>query len=189
MSGGKQAGSIDKSVRGGRWRMVRLGDTIMNQEKIGYTRCEDCGGTGTQGDETPCPTCEGTGLVVVFREPTVPDTPSVESSGRRQFPRHHTDLPIRLLNDKGQDFVGRCVVIAEGGFGAVLPDAIPAGSEVTVDISIPDATALKAHAVVRSQKGLRHGFRFLSLEDSERVAIKEFCSGLMIQSDDGRVDS
>lgn len=162
----------------------------MNEEKIGYTRCQDCGGTGTKPDETSCPTCEGTGLVVVFKAPTVLGTPPVESSKRRQFPRHHTDLPIRLRDQRGQDFVGRCVVIAEGGFGAVVPEPIPAGSEVTVQVSIPTHTAvLKAQAVVRNQKGLRHGFEFAFLADSERAAIRHFCSELMLQSDNGRIDS
>jgi PilZ domain len=164
----------------------------MNQEKIGYTRCEDCGGTGTKPDEMPCTTCEGTGLVVVCKEPLVLGMRPVESSKRRrQFPRHYTDLPIQLRNQQGQDFAGRCIVIAEGGFGAVLPDPIPAGSMVTVQVSIPThATALKAQAIVHSQKGLRHGFGFVSLGDSERVALRRFCDGLMIQSDDERrVDS
>ena len=169
---------------------VRIVQGTMNQEKIGYTRCEDCGGTGTMPDEASCTTCEGTGLVVVFKEPTVPGMRPVESSKRRQFPRHYTDLPIRLRNQRGQDFAGRCIVIAEGGFGAVLPDPIPAGSMVTVQVSIPThATALKAQAIVHSQKGLRHGFGFVSLADAERAALKQFCDGLMIQSDDGRVDS
>lgn len=162
----------------------------MNDEKIGYTPCVDCGGTGTQPDETSCTTCEGTGLVAVFKEPTVLGTPPVETSTRRQFPRHHTDLPIRLLNERGQDFVGRCVVLAEGGFGAVLPNPIPAGSEVTAQVCIPThPTDLTVQAVVRNQKGLRHGFRFVSLGDAERAAIRQFCRGLMVQSDDGRVDS
>jgi len=162
----------------------------MNQEKIGYTPCEDCSGTGTQPDETSCTTCEGTGLVVVFKGPAVPGTPPVDSSQRRHLPRHHTDLPIRLLNEEGQDFVGRCVVIAEGGFGAVLPNPIPAGSEVTAQIPIPThPTDLTVQAIVRNQKGLRHGFRFASLTDAERAVIKQFCTGLTVQSDDGRVDS
>jgi len=162
----------------------------MNQEKIGYTRCEDCRGTGTKPDETSCTTCDSTGLVAVFKEPPVLGTLRVESSKRRQFPRHHADLPIRLCNQHGQGFPGRCVVIAEGGFGAILPQPIPAGSAVTVQVSIPThATVLKAQAIVRNQKGLRHGFRFVSLADSDRVAIRRFCEGLMVQSDDGCVDS
>jgi len=163
----------------------------MHQEQIGYTPCQDCGGTGARPDETSCTTCEGTGLVAVFKETTAPGSSPVESPfKRRQYPRHHTDLPIRLLSDKGQDFVGRCVVIAEGGFGAVIPHAIPAGSEVTAQIPIPThPTDLTAQAIVRSQKGLRHGFQFASLKGAQRAAIAQFCTGLMVQSDDGRVDS
>ena len=162
----------------------------MNRHRIGYTPCQDCGGTGAKPDEMPCTTCEGTGLVVVFDEPTVAHTPPVESSKRRQFPRHHTDLLIKVRNQQGENLVGRCVVIAEGGLGAILPHPIPKGSEVTVQVSIPThATVLEAQAIVRSQYGLRHGFRFVFLADAERLAIRQFCNQLMVQSDDGRVDS
>jgi len=163
----------------------------MIEEKLGYTLCEGCHGRGIEPDETFCPTCNGTGVVAVFKEPPVVGTPPVESPfKRRRFPRYYTDLPLKLRNQQGQNFIGRCVEIAEGGFGAVLPYGIPAGSQVAAQVSIAThTTVLTPKAIVRNQKGLRHGFEFVSLADSERAAIRQFCSGLMIQSDDGRVAS
>jgi len=164
--------------------------TIMSQETIGYTTCQACGGTGKNPDETACTNCGGTGWIVVFKKSTVVATPPVQSSGRRRFPRYYTDLGITLRNQQEQKFSGRCVVIAESGLGAILPHPFPAGTVVTLQVSIPNyESALNAQAVVRNQEGLRHGFEFVSLADSERAAIRQFCGGLMLQSDDERKKS
>ena len=158
----------------------------MNQEKIVYTRCEDCHGTGKKPDEMYCMNCVGTGWVAVFKEPTVLDMRPVQSSERRRFPRYYTDLRLKLRNQQQQEFVGRCIIVAEGGLGAILPHSIPAGSKVMLKFSTSgQETALTVRAVVRNQRGLSHGFEFVALTDSERIAIKQFCDGLMPQSDNG----
>jgi hypothetical protein len=129
-------------------------------------------------------------LVAVFKQPTLPCTSPSGSSKRRRFPRYYTDLPIRLRDQQEQEFAGRCVVIAEGGLAAILPQPITAGSVVTLQLSIPHhSTVLEAWAIVRNQVGLRHGFEFVSLTDLERAAIRQFCNGLMIQSEVEHVDS
>jgi len=152
-------------------------------EPIGLTRCGKCGGIGETQEETPCPTCEGTGLVNVFSEPVVPSAASGGPSKQRRFPRYYTDLPLTLRSQQEQVLAGRCVVIAEGGLAAILPEQIPAESVVTLRFSIPDHGTVEAWAVLRNQIGLRHGFEFVSLTDSERVAIRQFCAGLMVQSE------
>lgn len=163
----------------------------MNQGTIEYTRCDDCCGTGKKpNDETSCTNCLGTGWVEVLEKRTLLSTPRVESSDRRRFPRYYTDVPIKLHNQQGQEFAGRCVIVAEGGLCAILPYPIPSGSVVTLQLSIAThATALKVEAIVLNRQGLRHGFKFVSLTDSEREVIRQFCAVLRIQSDDGRVDS
>jgi len=161
-------------------------DTIMNQERsgpIGYTPCEECRGTGKKADETSCTNCWGTGLVAVFQQPTTASTPPVQE--RRRFPRYNTDLPVRLRDQQEQEFAGRCVVLGEGGLAAILSELLPLSSVVTLRLSIPaHPTALQPYAVVRNQLGLRHGFEFLSLTNSERVAVRQFCNGLRTQSDE-----
>jgi len=161
------------------WVAVR--GAIMNQEGIGcigYTRCEGCRGTGKKPDETSCTNCWGTGLVAVFREPTVISTPPVQSSRRRRFPRYDTDLPIRLRNKEEEELAGRCVVIGEGGVAAILAEPVPLGSMVILQLAIPThPTVLEVYALVRNRSGLRHGFEFLSLADSEREAIRQLCNG------------
>jgi len=167
------------------WAAVR--GAIMNQASdgsIGYTRCEECGGTGKKSDETSCTNCWGTGLVPVFQEPAVP-RPQAEWSKQRRFPRYYTDLPLKLRDQREQELAGRCVVIAEGGVAAILPEPITIGSVVTLQLPLPThPIALEAWAIVRNQLGLRHGFEFVSLPDSERAAIRQFCSGLSTQSND-----
>jgi hypothetical protein len=122
-------------------------------------------------------------LVKVFSEPVVPSAASGGPSGQRWFPRYYTDLPLTLRNQQGQALAGRCVVIAEGGLAAILPEPIPAGSVVMLRLSIPNHATVEAWAVLRNQTGLRHGFEFVSLTDWERAAIRKFCAGLMVQSE------
>lgn len=41
----------------------------MENQSMGRTLCLDCWGTGRKNDGTPCPSCEGTGLVAVHAAP------------------------------------------------------------------------------------------------------------------------
>ena len=125
----------------------------------------------------------------MFKQPGVVNISQARPSERRRFPRYYTDLSVRVRNQQEQEFAGRCTIVAEGGLGAILPEPIPTGSMVTLQFSIPpDATVVTVQAVVRNQKGLRHGFEFASLTDAEGAAISQFCSTLMTQSDDGSAD-
>ncbi len=156
----------------------------MSPELIGHTSCEVCRGTGKSENGAACSACQGAGLEPVFRQPTVPSPPAGSYTRRRRFPRYYTDLPLSLRDQQERELAGRCVVIAEGGLAAVLPEPLPAGSVVTLQLPIPThPTVLEAWAVVRNQLGLRHGFEFVSVTDSERVAIRQFCNGLMVQSE------
>jgi len=162
----------------------------MSEEIIGYTRCEDCTGTGKRSDETLCASCWGTGWATVLKPPAAIITSPAQPSERRRFHRYYTDLRLRLRNEQAQEFAGRCTIIAEGGLGAILPEPIPVGALVTLELSLPpDMTVLTVQSVVRNQKGLRHGFEFVTLTDAERTTIRQFCVGLMSQSDEGRQDS
>ena len=79
---------------------------------------------------------------------------------------------------------GRCVVIGEAGLTAILPEPIPAGSVVTVQLPVPThPTVLESSAVVRNQLGLRHGFEVVSLTDAKQMSISQFCKGLAVQWD------
>jgi len=148
---------------------------------VGDKQCEYCGGGGTGPKGGACPTCLGTGLLPIFKQNTV-SMPAVQSSERRRFPRYYTDLPARLRNH--QEVVGRCVIISEGGVAAVFPRPISTGSVLTLVVPIPtlQPAVLETLVLVRNQVTLRHGCEFVSLKDTEREAIRQFCNRLVTQS-------
>jgi len=53
------------------------------------------------------------------------------------------------------------------------------GSEVSLQFVVPPhSTELHVQAVVRYRVGVRHGLEFNSLNEEERVAIRQFCNEL-----------
>jgi hypothetical protein len=103
-------------------------------------------------------------------------------ANRRRFPRYRTDLPLRVRTHEELDAGGRCFVIAEGGLGGVLAQAIPVGSVVQLRVALPTHPALfEVWAVVRYQLDLHHGFEFLSLSEEERLSVRQFCNELAVE--------
>ncbi len=149
----------------------------MTSEPIGHTPCTECRGIGKNDDETTCQTCQGAGLVAVFGTQS-------GASPKRRFSRYYTDLPITIRDQREREIAGRCVVIAEGGLAAILPESVPVGSVVKLQLHLPTCpTALSPWAIVRNELRLHHGFEFVSLTDLERAAVRRFCSSLEIQWD------
>jgi len=131
-----------------------------------YFWCEDCGGSGKKPDGMPCAGCKGSGRVVVW------------ATGRRQFLRHLTKLPITVSLRK-RNIKGTCNQIAEGGLGAHLRQAVPVGSTVSLQLPVPPQPGkLSLKGVVRYESGLQHGLEFVSLTEAERKALRHYCSGL-----------
>jgi hypothetical protein len=100
------------------------------------------------------------------------------TTGQRKFRRYLTTLPITVIvRERG--FEGYCNQIAQGGLGAFLPEAVPVGSEILLQFVVPThPSKLRVQAVVRYQIGFQHGFEFQSLNEAERLAIRQFCSEL-----------
>lgn len=131
-----------------------------------YFWCEDCGGSGKKPDGTACAACKGKGRVEVW------------ATGRRQFLRHLTNLPIRV-SLRQRNIKGTCNQIAEGGLGALLSEAVPVGSTVSLQLPVTAQSAkLSLKGVVRYEVGLQHGLEFVSLTEAERQALRQYCSGL-----------
>jgi hypothetical protein len=65
-----------------------------------------------------------------------------------------------------------------------LPEPVPAGSVVKLQLSIPNHAIVETWAIIRNQLGLRHGFEFIDLTDSERETIRQFCNGLAVQPEE-----
>ncbi len=87
-------------------------------------------------------------------------------------------LPITVTADE-RDLKGYCNQIAEGGIGAVLPEEVPVGSVVSLRFALPhQSTELHVQAVVSYRLGFQHGVALTSLNESERLAIRQFCNEL-----------
>jgi hypothetical protein len=88
-------------------------------------------------------------------------------------------LPLRVRNHVERDLDGRCFVIAEAGLGCELPEPIPVGSLVQLWLAFPTRVQIvHAWSAVCYQQGLRHELEFVSLTDTERLSIVEFCKEL-----------
>jgi len=96
---------------------------------------------------------------------------------RRRFPRYRTELPVKIRNHDERELNGCCLVIAEGGLGANLPEPLPVGSVVQLRLALPThPTLLNVWVIVRCQLGCHHGLEFLSLTEDERLSIRRLCS-------------
>jgi hypothetical protein len=84
-------------------------------------------------------------------------------------------MRIRILTQPagGEVVHGRCVTISEGGFGAILTQALPAKNEIWVQFRAPnlgDENQLRAE--VRHSRGFHYGFQFTSPDAGARSLIR-----------------
>ena len=87
-------------------------------------------------------------------------------------------LPITVTLQE-RNLEAYCNHIAEGGLGVSLPEEVPVGSVVSLQFVVPPhATELRVQAVVRYQVGFQHGLEFTSLNEGERLSIRQFCTEL-----------
>lgn len=77
--------------------------------------------------------------------------------------------------DQGVVIRGWCNDLGVGGLSATVAAALPTGSEVDVQIALPDIPVpLRARAVVRHAHGFRYGFEFRNLGETPRQMINAF---------------
>ena len=83
---------------------------------------------------------------------------------------------------QGGDFQscwGRSTEIAEDGIGATLTGELQNGEIVSLEIPLPlHSYTLKVRAIVRYRDGLRYGFEFLTLNDTQREILRRVCEVL-----------
>lgn len=93
----------------------------------------------------------------------------------RRYIRRKLDMRIRILSkpNGGEIVHGRCITISEGGFGAILTQALPANNEVWVEFrggNVAEDSRIRAE--VRQAKGFHYGFQFLSRDPDARFLIR-----------------
>jgi len=74
---------------------------------------------------------------------------------------------------------GRSTEMGQDGIGATLTGSLEPGEIVTLEIPLPlSPYPIKVRAIVRYRQGLRYGFEFLTLNDSQRDTIQRVCQYL-----------
>jgi len=104
----------------------------------------------------------------------------------RRFPRFAVDARMQVRMFQGGEFLscwGRSTELGEDGIGATLTGDLEAGEIVSLEIPLPlSPYPLKVRAIVRYRQGLRYGFEFLTLNDTQRDMIRRVCDMLATKS-------
>ncbi len=100
----------------------------------------------------------------------------------RRYPRFAMDARMQVRMFQSGDFQscwGHSTEIAEDGIGATLTGDLQPGEIVTLEIPLPlSSYTLKVRAIVRYRDGLRYGFEFLTLDDTQRDKLHRLCEVL-----------
>src|ERR1700676_3209788 len=104
----------------------------------------------------------------------------------RRFPRFAIDMRLQVKMFQAGEFRncwGRSTEMGQDGIGATLTGSLEPGEIVTLEIPLPLAPyPMKGRAIVRYRQGLRYGFEFLTLNDSQRDTIHRVCQYLATKS-------
>jgi len=100
----------------------------------------------------------------------------------RRYPRFAIDvrLQVRMFQDgEFRTCWGRSTELGQDGIGATLTGTLETGEIVTLEIPLPlTPYPIKVRAIVRYCQGLRYGFEFLTMNDSQRDTIRRVCEYL-----------
>jgi len=110
------------------------------------------------------------------------NAPGAKVAYTRRFPRFAIDMRLQVKMFQAGEFRacwGRSTEMGQDGIGATLTGSLEPGEIVTLDIPLPLAPyPIKVRAIVRYRQGLRYGFEFLTLNDSQRDTIRRVCEYL-----------
>ncbi|HVI07156.1 MAG TPA: PilZ domain-containing protein [Candidatus Binatia bacterium] len=105
---------------------------------------------------------------------------------RRRFPRYALDVRMQVRMFQGGEFQscwGRSTELGQDGIGATLTGELETGEIVSLEIPLPlSPYPLKVRAIVRYRQGLRYGFEFLTLAESQRDMLRRVCEVLATKS-------
>jgi hypothetical protein len=101
---------------------------------------------------------------------------------QRRYPRFAIDARLQVRMFQAGEFRtcwGRSTELGQDGIGATLTGELEQGEIVSLEIPLPlSPYPLKVRAIVRYRQGLRYGFEFLTLGDSQRDTIRRVCEML-----------
>lgn len=116
-----------------------------------------------------------------------PRQPAPLPGGRqRRFPRFAIDARMQVRMFQAGEFRtcwGRSTELGPDGIGATLTGDLETGEIVSLEIPLPpNPYPLKVRAIVRYRQGLRYGFEFLTLSDTQRDIVRRVCEVLATRS-------
>ncbi len=104
----------------------------------------------------------------------------------RRFARFALDVRIQVRMFQAGEFRscwGRSTELSQDGIGATLTGDLETGEIVSLDVPLPlSPYPLKVRAIVRYCDGLRYGFEFLTLTNTQRDMIHRVCEMLATKS-------
>ena len=96
----------------------------------------------------------------------------------RRFARHRCSRAMQVRFRKGNEellYKGRCTVISEGGFEALVSGELPLGRMVTIEFfleGLTDPVPLSARVI--DHHGFSFGFQFIAPTSLQRSIIADF---------------
>jgi PilZ domain len=100
----------------------------------------------------------------------------------RRYPRFAIDARLQVRMFQGGEFRtcwGRSTELGQDGIGATLTGELETGEIASLDIPLPlSPYPLRVRAIVRYRQGLRYGFEFLTLSETQRETIRRVCQML-----------
>jgi hypothetical protein len=100
----------------------------------------------------------------------------------RRYPRFVLDVRLQVRMFQNGEFCscwGRSTELGQDGIGATLTGSLSKGEIVTLEIPLPlTPYPIKVRAIVRFCQGLRYGFEFLTMNESQRDTVRRVCEYL-----------
>jgi hypothetical protein len=105
---------------------------------------------------------------------------------RRRWPRHHLDVPIRVIvhsAEKTSVFVGRGNELSEGGLALTAGVELRTGDEAHIEFTPPySGVPIRIRGVVRNRVGYRYGMEFVAEDEREKEEVDRLKTMLSVMS-------